>query len=137
MANVKTVQIYNKQEVYDFCNKLMGCYMDGKEMAPITISYGFGEKRTTQQNKWYWKWLSDYVVKFFQDNPTELVRLILNKVLKFHITPELIHEMLKVVYNNGISTTKNDTKTMIAYSNKIREDFMFEFNLAIPEPEVK
>lgn len=137
MAKVAIRQINNKEEALAFCNDLVGQFMGAGEAKPITIQYGYRKKRSLNQNAWYWKWLSDYVVPYFQDNPVKLVQFILDKVIKFKITPEMVHEMFKMVYNNGISTTRNDTKRMAEYCDDIRHDFLHDYQVNIPEPTIK
>lgn len=135
MAKVAERQINNKAEAMAYANDLLGHFRE-EGAAPITIKYGYKKQRSLNQNAWYWKWLSDYVVPYFSENPVSMVQFILNKVVKFNITPELVHEMFKMVYNNGISTTRNDTKRMAEYCDSIRHDFLHDYRVHIPEPTI-
>lgn len=141
MTKIAERQINNKAEAMAFCNDLIGKFMPSatmraEDIKPIVIKYSYRKQRSLNQNAWYFLWITDYIVPFWVENPLSLVKFMLDKVLKFQITTELVHELFKIVYNNGISTTKHDTKSMAEYCDKIRHDFLHDYQLHIPEPTI-
>jgi hypothetical protein len=128
-------QINNKEDAFDFANRLLAFVGNPAKFEPVTIEANFGKKRSNQQNKYYWMVLADYVAPFFAANPVKLVQFILNRVMQYSITPDFVHEMFKIVYLKGGSTTDNNTKKMKDYTEEIRHDFLHEYQINIPEPE--
>jgi hypothetical protein len=127
-------QINNKEDAFDFANKLLAFVGNPEKFQPITIEASFGKQRSNKQNKYYWLVLADYVAPYFAANPVRLVQFILNKVMQFSITPDFVHEMFKIAYLNSNSTTSNNTKKMSDYTEQIRHDFYHDYQITIPEP---
>lgn len=136
MGKIVERQLNNKTEAMAFCNDLIGHFMK-PAFEPIIVKYGFRKQRSLNQNAWYFKWLTDYVVMAFNQDPVKLVNFLVTKVIKFKMTTESVHELLKIVYNDGLTTTRNDTKKMMEYCDKIRHDFLHDYEIHIPEPTIQ
>lgn len=124
--------INNLEEAEDFCNKLMK-FAKKEDFKPIKVDASFGKKRSNNQNAYYWKSLEAYVLPFFAENPVRLIELVL-KAVKFSITKEFIHELYKMIYRQGASTTKSNTVGMVNYMDSIRHDFFHDYGIDIPGP---
>lgn len=124
--------INNLEEAEEFCNRLMK-FAKKADFQPIKVDASFGKKRSNPQNAYYWKSLTDYVLPFFANNPMRLIELVL-KAVKFSITKEFIHELYKMIYRQGASTTKANTIGMVNYMDNIRHDFYHDYGIDIPEP---
>ena len=91
------------------------------------------KQRSNQQNKYYWGKLLEDVEGFYRNNQTAFILDVLEAV-DADITPEFIHEMLKMRFNDRQSTTRNTTKTMEEYMLKLRVFFQQKHGLDIPPP---
>lgn len=137
MAKVAERVLNNKLEAYAFANDLLGKFAGGQEIRPIIVKYSYRKQRTNPQNSLYWVWLNDKVVPFFVENPTKLVDFILRRVMKMNVTADLVHAMLKAIYNHSLSTTSNDTKRMGEYMEMASHDLYHDYGIEKCEPILK
>lgn len=133
MAKLKKVTFQNKQEAYDWCNKLLAYFWDNQNPKPITVSYGFGEIRRLPQNAYYWLCLSK-AVEYFEQNPLELIRFIEKSVDEKFLTTKFLHELCKMRYLKDDTTTDKDTAVFAKLTDSLRQDMLHDHNLLIEEP---
>ncbi len=124
--------INDRDEALEFCDKLMK-FAKSKTFKPIKIEANFGKARSNSQNSYYWLAISEYILPYFLLNPIKLVELVL-KGLKFAVTKEFIHEIFKMIYLQGSSTTKSSSTSMADYMESIRHDMFHDYQLLVPEP---
>jgi hypothetical protein len=109
-------------------------------------------KRSLDQNNYYFGVLVEEVIAFYKANQIELVRDLMKFVEKktgatFDYNKDFIHEILKLMFNEGNSTVFKDddkpnqdgeiltgTTKMNAYWDRIREYFLDEHKKDIPLP---
>ena len=120
MAKLKKITFTNNKEAYEWCNKLLGYLME-PNAKPITISYGFGELRSNEQNSLYWVFLKE-AAKFFEDNPLELIKFIENSLDEKFLTDKFLHELCKMRYLKDKTTTDKAKDVFSLMLNKLTED---------------
>ena len=87
------------------------------------------EKRTLDQNKLYWLWLS-CIAKETGNDKEDLHEYFIYK----YLNPELIQVFEKMIYKR-LSTTQLDTKQFTGYLNKIQIFANTELAIELPNPE--
>ena len=89
------------------------------------------EKRTLDQNKLYWLWLS-CIAKETGNDKDDLHEYFIYK----YLNPELVQVFEKMIYKR-LSTTQLDTKQFTEYLNKIQVFANTELAIELPNPEDK
>ena len=89
------------------------------------------EKRTLDQNRLYWLWLS-CIAKETGNDKDDLHEYFIYK----YLNPELIQVFEKMIYKR-LSTTQLDTKQFTEYLNKIQIFANTELAIELPNPEDK
>ena len=87
------------------------------------------EKRTLDQNKLYWLWLS-CIAKETGNDKDDLHEYFIYK----YLNPELVQVFEKMIYKR-LSTTQLDTKQFTEYLNKIQVFANTELAIELPNPE--
>lgn len=127
-------KITTKEEAFVLADKIAK-YARGNDFKSFSFEADFERKRSNPQNKYYWGVVIEAQFKYFSGN---LVKLLgwLFKALSVRITRELIHEINKIVYNNGKSTAKLKIgEYMENFIIPLREDMLHECQFDIPPPE--
>jgi len=95
--------------------------------------------RSTEQNSYYWGVVIEEAFQYYQDNPMDLVKDTVAAIKPQFLTRQFVHEVLKIMFNEGKSTVfKDDTEStgmskMCAYTDKIRiELFLHQYKRDIP-----
>jgi len=89
------------------------------------------EKRTLDQNKLYWLWLS-CIAKETGNDKDDLHEYFIYK----YLNPELVQVFEKMIYKR-LSTSTLDTKQFTGYLNKIQIFANTELAIELPNPEDK
>jgi hypothetical protein len=89
--------------------------------------------RTNPQNKYYWGYIIPTCLTFYKSNLPALMSDVL-KAIKFDVTKEFVHEIFKMMFNKGKSTTKNDTEEMEDMATHIRAYMQQEHELILKLP---
>ena len=89
------------------------------------------EKRTLDQNKLYWLWLS-CIAKETGNDKADLHEYFIYK----YLNPELVQVFEKMIYKR-LSTSTLDTKQFTGYLNKIQVFANTELAIELPNPEDK
>ena len=87
------------------------------------------EKRTLDQNRLYWLWLTCIAENTGNDKDNLHEFFILK-----YLQPELIQVFEKLIYKR-LSTTSLDTKQFTGYLNKIQLFANTELSIELPNPE--
>ena len=87
------------------------------------------EKRTLDQNRLYWLWLS-CIAKETGNDKDDLHEYFIYK----YLNPELIQVFEKMIYKR-LSTSTLDTKQFTKYLNKIQVFANTELAIELPNPE--
>ena len=87
------------------------------------------EKRTLDQNKLYWLWLS-CIAKETGNDKDDLHEYFIYK----YLNPELVQVFEKMIYKR-LSTSTLDTKQFTKYLNKIQVFANTELAIELPNPE--
>jgi hypothetical protein len=130
---MKSYSIANKEEAFDFCNRLMA-YVASPKFQPLTVEADFGKKRTLPQNNYYWTVIVDEALGHYGAFPAHLIHDLVS-ASKADLTKEFVHELFKTMFNHGRSTTKLDTVGKKQYQEAIRHHFLHEYQFNIPEPK--
>jgi hypothetical protein len=94
-------------------------------------------KRTLDQNAYYHGVVVAEALKFYEANPAELYHDVA-RCIKDEEGKEIIHSMLKILFNGGHSTKFKDdeagtgTQKMSTYVDKIREYYYHTHHFDIP-----
>jgi len=89
--------------------------------------------RSLKQNKYYWGVIVAEALEFYKKNEGAFLLDILDAV-KADATPEFVHELFKMRFNKGKTTTKNKTDEMEAYMLELRVFFLQKHGLDLPPP---
>ncbi len=127
------IKITNKTEAYQFIYRLLN-YLDRPDFKGITFEVVSEKpKRSLQQNKYYWGVVIEKAVDFYKQN-IRLLIVDLMEAMNFALTPDFIHELFKMLFNGGKSTTGLKTDEMMNYQDKIRHHFLHKYGVDIPPP---
>ena len=89
--------------------------------------------RSLQQNKYMWGVVLDKSLEFYSNNESALVLDILD-FIKADLTPEFVHELFKMGFNNSKSTAKLGTTGMEEYLLQVRVYMLQRHKLDIAPP---
>ena len=118
------------------CSELMKdlAHKDVQGMKVTVIVEKWGDKaRSIAQNSYLWGVLYSRCLEFYQGNVRAFIEDLM-KAVGFALTVEFVHEMFKIWWLGGKSTTKLSTEGMMKYQDGIREYFLFKHKLDIPPP---
>jgi len=90
-------------------------------------------KRSNKQNAYYHTVVKKHVAEYYAENQADFLGDLIN-AMQAEITEEFIHELLKLMFLHGKSTTNNNTEKMEEYILAIREHFFHKYGLDIPQP---
>ncbi len=106
-------------------------------------------QRSNKQGNYYFGVLIERVISYYQGKEIELVKDLLRYIeektgKEFALDKEFIHEIFKLMFNDGKSTRFKDTQTpeglltgtvqMQDYWQRIREFYLHDKGYLIPEP---
>ena len=126
--------INTPEECLVLANKIAK-YAIATPFKPFEFKAEFDKTRSDEQNRYYWGGVVGAQAKHFKANPFLFVQWLVQLAKSGIITPELIHELNKILYNGNKSTTKLSTRNFIdVFCNKIREDMLHYGELHIDLP---
>lgn len=132
MAN-DIIKITNKVDAFEFIARLQG-YMAKPEFESISFQVvAHKPKRSIKQNSYYWGVVIQMTLEFYLNNIKALITDLM-QAMRFELTPDFVHELFKLMFNKGLSTTKLKTDGMMAYQDAIREHFFHKYKVDIPPP---
>jgi len=106
----------------------------GGKNLEITFRVGTGKQVSDPQRKYYFGVLVASVTTWYKSNMRELIKDVLDAV-GFAVTTEFVHELFKMLFNNGKSTQINDTAKAEELYMKIRKHYAEKQPpLDLPEP---
>ncbi len=128
------LEIRNKTDVFALSARLNE-YFDSGKTEPVILKYESAKpKRSNPQNSYYWSVVIAMALKFYTENVRAFLSDLM-KATKFAFTREFVHELFKMLFNGGKTTTKHKTDTFSnEYINRIREHFYHEHEFDIPPP---
>ena len=126
--------INTPDECLDLANKIAK-YAIATPFKPFEFKAEFDKTRSSDQNRYYFGVVVDSQVKHFKNDPFMFVKWLMEIAKSGIITPDLIHELNKILYNGNKSTTKLSTRNFIdVFCNAIREDMLHYGELHIDLP---
>lgn len=130
----RIIVIKDKSDIHGLSARLKE-YFDKGNKEPVTLQYVSSKpQRSVEQNKYYWGVVIPVALQYYKQNLTDLIKLLMD-AFKFSLTKDFIHELFKLRFNKGGSTTEHKTDTFSdEYINQIREHFWHEYEVDIPEP---
>lgn len=96
-------------------------------------------KRTSNQNSYYWGKVVQDALAFYTANPARFF-LDVHDALRDEEGAQIVHALLKILFNGAHSTQFKDDETgtgtekMIKYTDAIREHFFHKHHHDIPPP---
>lgn len=127
-------KVNTKEEAIELANK-MADYANSEEFKPFSVETDFKQTRTTKQNRYYFGVVVKKQHDYFGEDLVKFMEWLF-KVLQHQLTPELIHEVNKIIYNSGKSSTRLKIDDFINnFATPIREDMLHLCGLDIPLPE--
>lgn len=124
----------NKEDCFGLIAKMQEHFSQENPL-PLKAEISFHRKqRTNRQNAYLWGPLYDAAIDYFKENPVEMIQFILSSLKADFLSKELLHEVCKLRYLEGKSTTKNNTSEQNDYADSLREDMFHLYNLDIPLP---
>lgn len=132
----KKIKITTKLDCQNLGQKLINYSMTDK-FKPFEVAY-VDKKRTLPQNKYYWGQVVDVQYQYFKNKPFKFIELLFKHLNNEGITRDFIHEVNKVLYNKGKSTTGLSVDSFFEkFLFSLRDDFMHYCGKEIPLPEDK
>lgn len=101
------------------------------------------KKRTTAQNSYYWGVIIEYFIQGYKETNgfemcTEITNYNTGQFFRIPLSKneqaQKAHELLKQEFNNGKSTTENDTYSQEKYHKYCREFIREWFGVEVPLP---
>lgn len=102
----------------------------------VTIESLGNKKRTVQQNRRLWGVIYKKALAYYKENPADFIRDLMTAT-RAEITVEFVHEMMKIWWLKGESTTKLSTERMNGYTDAIEEHLFHRHGVPRDEPEEK
>lgn len=99
----------------------------------VEIAIGSGRMISANQRKYYFKCLVNPILDFYRGNFRALVLDIMEAV-GMELSKDFIHELLKMMFNNGKSTMGNSTAKAERRFMAIREYYARKHGLQLKEP---
>ena len=93
-------------------------------------------KRSSPQNRYYHGVLVKEATGHYKENIGDMIRDVL-KAIDAEPSEMFVHELFKMMFNKGGSTTKLDTAEMELYNLAIRSHFGVEHGVDIPPPNME
>jgi hypothetical protein len=129
VATIKT-----PEEAIALANKIAG-FAINPEFKSFDVDILMEEKRSNPQNRYYWGVVIEKQYNHFAGDLVSFMGWMF-KALRFKLTRDLVHEVNKIIYNSGKSTTKLKMDIFIEnFANPIREDMLHHAGIDIPLPE--
>lgn len=105
---------------------------DGAPPVKCTLQRA-NRRRSGQQNRAQWGLLYKEALGHYTNNLDHLT-MDAFEAIKFGVNKDFIHEVFKLLFNDGKSTAGLTTAESSEYANKIREHFFDRYGVELSEP---
>lgn len=122
-------------DLYPLMNRVAEFYKanpNSKASFKVTIKQNRAQ-RSLKQNAFFKGVFSKYILEFYEKDPSKLPRDLF-LLLDVELTLLFIHDFLRLSFNNGKSTAKNDVQEMEKMILDIRSHYFHHHGFDIPLP---
>lgn len=129
----KDYYIKDKDSAMEFCNKLMA-YVNSDNFVPFNVEADFGKGSSDPQRKYYWSVIIETQYQYFKNDVLRFTTWLYKALRAGALDRQLIHEVNKLLYNNGRSSERLVTDKREEYHDKITSDMYHICEVNTPKP---